>query len=437
MHKLIYIIKILVIFLISANALSKTSSSYLIANTAMTLFDYEKANIHYNAEELNINNFDLERKLLAFVNSNSFDDAYKIAQEMLNRDQTNQESLLIYLAYSQKNDLIIAESFKSIIGENQSLNYIFNLNNKLIRDNKKIAENIFDIVSASAGNRFDQIKSYDYLLFYLSVCLYLNPVFDEANFFTAQIYQVIEKYEKAELYYSKVRKNHDLYIESQKSISINKKNVNKLTEAENDLLFLLKENPQDFNLIVSIGDFYRTINKYNNAIKYYSKSLNNKQISSEDKWKLFYKRGICYERINNWELAEEDFLQSLEIEPESPQVLNYLAYGWIERNIFLDKSLSMLEIAHEKYPESHYILDSLAWAHFKKKNLEIASRLMEEVIYREPGEAISLDHLGDIYFEMGRKREAFYMWKQAKDLAQPEDNIIESIIKKMNDYNAG
>ena len=47
MHKLIYIIKILVIFLISSNSFSKTSSSYLIANTAMTLFDYEKANIHY------------------------------------------------------------------------------------------------------------------------------------------------------------------------------------------------------------------------------------------------------------------------------------------------------------------------------------------------------------------------------------------------------
>ena len=62
-------------------------------------------------------------------------------------------------------------------------------------------------------------------------------------------------------------------------------------EAENDLLFLLQKNPQDFDLITTIGDFYRTTKKYVNAIKYYSKSLNNKQISSEDKWKLFYKRG--------------------------------------------------------------------------------------------------------------------------------------------------
>ena len=43
---------------------------------------------------------------------------------------------------------------------------------------------------------------------------------------------------------------------------------------------------------------------------------------------------------------------------------------------------------------------------------------MEKVIEIAPGEAISLDHLGDIYFSLGRKREAHYIWKQAKDLAE-------------------
>ena len=148
-------------------------------------------------------------------------------------------------------------------------------------------------------------------------------------------------------------------------------------------------------------------------------------------------RGICYERLNNWKLAEEDFMQSLEINPDTPQVLNYLAYGWIERNIFLDKSLEMLKIANKKNPESHYILDSLAWAHYKKNNLEVASKLMEEVIDRAPDEAVSLDHLGDIYFAMGRKREAYYMWKQAKDLATHEDNIIESVLSKIEKYESG
>ena len=97
----------------------------------------------------------------------------------------------------------------------------------------------------------------------------------------------------------------------------------------------------------------------------------------------------------------------------------------------------MLEIAVKKNPESHYILDSLAWAHYKKNNFSKAVEIMEKVIEIAPGEAISLDHLGDIYFSLGRKREAKFMWIQALDLAEPEDNISESVQIKLDQYNAG
>ena len=62
---------------------------------------------------------------------------------------------------------------------------------------------------------------------------------------------------------------------------------------------------------------------------------------------------------------------------------------------------------------------------------------MEEVIRIAPGEVISLDHLGDIYFALDRKREAYFMWNQAKDLAEPEDDISDSVQLKLQRYNAG
>ena len=37
---------------------------------------------------------------------------------------------------------------------------------------------------------------------------------------------------------------------------------------------------------------------------------------------------------------------------------------------------------------------------------------------------------------MNRKREAAYFWRQAKDLAKPDDNLIEKIEKKLKKYNA-
>ena len=147
-------------------------------------------------------------------------------------------------------------------------------------------------------------------------------------------------------------------------------------------------------------------------------------------------RGICYEQSDNWEKAEVDFLQSLKIKRDSPNVLNYLAYGWLERDIRIDESFVMLVDANNANPDSHYILDSLAWAYFKKKNYLKAAELMEEVIDMVPGEAISLDHLGDIYLALNRKREAIYFWRQAKDLAKPEDEITENIQKKLSEHDA-
>jgi len=93
-----------------------------------------------------------------------------------------------------------------------------------------------------------------------------------------------------------------------------------------------------------------------------------------------------------------------------------------------------LEKAYKANPDSYYILDSLAWAHYKKNNLQLAANLMEKVIVMAPGEAISLDHLGDIYFSLNRKREAVFLWKQAKDLAEPEDEIKENLEKKLDSY---
>ena len=440
MHKLSIIIQCIVIFFISSTAYSFSSSSYLIANSAMSFFDYEEANTYYeNSDIENLNDSDLEKKLLAYVNTNSLDKASKVAKEILRNDNSNQDAWLVYLTYAKLNN--ISEPFYELkkqhgVEELSIIKFVFYNDYQIKKSNDDIAQSLLDIVQASNANN-NELQGFDYLLFYLSLSLNLNPKFNESFFITAQLYQMMKNYEKAEKFYNKVHKDHNLYLESQKNIAINKKHQNNTKKAEEELISLIDLYPSNENLFVSLADLYKSTKQYKRAIPYYSIVLNNQDLDEDQRWRLLYMRGICYERINNWESAEEDLLKSLDINPESPQVLNYLAYSWIEKNVFLNESLKMLKKAYEKNPKSHYILDSLAWAHFKKNNLKIASKLMEEVIIRAPAEAISLDHLGDIYFAMGRRREALYMWRQAKDLAEPEDNIIDKILIKLNKHDAG
>ena len=75
-------------------------------------------------------------------------------------------------------------------------------------------------------------------------------------------------------------------------------------------------------------------------------------------------RGICYERLGNWDKAEKDFLTS-EIKPDSPNVLNYLAYGWVEREIRLDQSLEMLKAVYKA--QKAIILLIALFGHILKK----------------------------------------------------------------------
>ena len=81
-----------------------------------------------------------------------------------------------------------------------------------------------------------------------------------------------------------------------------------------------------------------------------------------------------------------------------------------------------------------YLFKKLGLIHINKEFSE--EKLMEVVIDMVPGEAISLDHLGDIYFAMNRKREAVYFWRQAKDLAKPDDEITDKILIKLKEYDA-
>ena len=436
-----FIIHIITFLLLVTKAYSLSSSSYLMANSALLNYDYDSANNYFQSSNIaSFNKSDLTKKLLVFVNSFSIDDASLIAGEIIKNDEANEQAWLVYLVNAKLKGLKNPFNEFKELKDNEKMhliNTIFYKDTKLIEDNIIISNYIYDALSIINLNESNKDIYYDYLLFYISLSVQLNESFNEAYFSLGRIYQSLKKYKKAEIFYNRIDQNHDLFLESRINIAKNKKYIKNIKDAESAFLLLLKNYPENYVLLFSLADFYRLNKEYKKAIKSYSKILSKSKIENQERWLILYMRGICYERLNNWKLAEEDFIKSLDINPDAPQVLNYLAYGWIERNIFLDKSLEMLIIANKKDPDSHYILDSLAWVHYKKNNLEVASKLMEEVVDRAPDEAVSLDHLGDIYLAMGRKREALYMWKQAIDLASPEDNILDEVKTKLKKYNAG
>jgi len=359
-----------------------------------------------------------------------------ISKKILAMDPENQEAKLLLMVkfINSNNKKNLRElRFNTNNQKNDLFEFIFFLNDQ-VKSKIDISNSFLEIVRSSYSKQSSNYsQNYNFLLFYTSLAILINNQNYEAIFIKGQLLQMIDDYIFAEATYQKIPKQSEYFTDAQRNIAFNYSRENGFDDIENKIKLIIANNKEDYEINKILADFYRIEKKFDLAIKLYSELI---QKNSDDLWYMLYLRGICYEQSDNWEKAEVDFLQSLKIKRDSPNVLNYLAYGWLERDIRIDESFVMLVDANNANPDSHYILDSLAWAYFKKKNYVKAAELMEEVIDMVPGEAISLDHLGDIYLALNRKREAIYFWRQAKDLAKPEDEITENIQKKLSEHDA-
>ena len=348
----------IIFFALPAAAL--TSSSYLIANAAISYGDYDVATEYYSSHSDDYSSISaLKKQIISFVNTGKITEANLLADQIINIDKNEESAWLVKLVYAIKNNIFSDfDEFKKINNINQFkiINFIFYMDNELQLNIYHIAEKLFNIIETNDSLNLEYNDRRDYLLFYLNLAVYLKPNFYEALFFQAQILQELKYYNKAEYIYIKIKPSHHLYLDSQKSIALNKSKDGKFDEAALILNKLINDYPEENSLILFLADLYRINKEFNQAIKLYSQVLD----TNDQLWRVYFMRGICYERLNKWKNAEKDFLYALEIEPQQPKVLNYLAYGWIEKNFHLDRSLNMLKIAAQKNPNSHYILDSFS-----------------------------------------------------------------------------
>ena len=424
------------VFLFSKTIFASSSASFLIAQTAFNNYDFSQVLNEYSSKINQEYKNDYLDELVSAVITENIILSENISKKILATDPENQEAKLLLMVkfINSNNKKNLRElRFDADNQKNDLFEFIFFLNDQ-VKSKIDISNSFLEIVRSSYSKQSSNYsQNYNFLLFYTSLAILVNNQNYEAIFIKGQLLQMIDDYIFAEVTYQKIPKQSEYFTDAQRNIAFNYSRENGFDDIENKIKLIIANNNEDYEINKILADFYRIEKKFDLAIKLYSELI---QKNSDDLWYMLYLRGICYEQSDNWEKAEVDFLQSLKIKRDSPNVLNYLAYGWLERDIRIDESFVMLVDANNANPDSHYILDSLAWAYFKKKNYVKAAELMEEVIDMVPGEAISLDHLGDIYLALNRKREAIYFWRQAKDLAKPEDEITENIQKKLSEHDA-
>ena len=372
----------------------------------------KKTNSHF----LNIINFqesDYSRYLFFYlgniIDNGDLDIANKISETI--------EPLTSSLLISQANKWI----------ENNDYNK-FNDHFSCKNENDLLAEFFFLISNLYSSQ--DQFKESN---FYINISNYLNPKFYFNLSLLAENYHLNDNFELAkrilqifkkedEIYHwFKIKKNTQFLIETKSeeaALTYFEKNIYNLNNASNKILF-------------DIGNIYKKFKNYKKAIEYYSKVLSKIDNDTPIFGDILYRRGGAFERMGNYEKADIDLLKSLEIRPDDPYSLNYLAYSWLERNHKIDEAIQMLQKAYIGKENDPYITDSVGWGYYLIGDYERAEKYLRRAVELMPEDPIVNDHYGDVLWQLNRKMQANYFWKNVLEFEDTEEKMKKDIQNKL------
>ncbi len=284
------------------------------------------------------------------------------------------------------------------------------------------------------SNLYSSQDDFEKSNFYLYLSNYLNSKFIYNLSLVAENYYFNEDFVKAKkilkrfdredkiYYWFRIKKEAQIIAEEdnnkKRSVAFITSEFNKIKKHNNKMIF-------------DIANFYKSSKDYENAIKYYSKVIEDLDDNNIIKADVLYRRGGSYERIGEYEKSDKDLLMSLNIEPNDAYVLNYLAYSWLERDYKIDEALDMLKIAYELESNDPYIIDSIGWAYYLIEDYSKAEKFLQRAVELMPEDPIVNDHYGDILWKLDQKIQARYFWKDVLKMKKAEKEMKDKINLKL------
>lgn len=298
-----------------------------------------------------------------------------------------------------------------------------------------LSEVFLSVAAALKGEAADS-----YTLIYSRIAEYLRPDNGDAILVSAELLDAQKQYGLAIAAYDKMPRSNPDYFAGQVGRAQALYSEGKIDAGIAAMKGLVAAHPEQVDAQIALADLLRRQSRYAEAIPVYDAAINLIKQPKTSDWSVFYMRGICHERVGDWTKAEADLHEALKLKPNQPEVLNYLGYGMVQRGEKLDEALGMLQRAVASRPGDGYIVDSLSWAYFRlgeyKKALPIAERASQLM----PLDAVVTDHLGDVYWAVGRRVEARYQWHRAlsfnptpKDAARIKRKLavgLDSVLKE-------
>ncbi len=292
-----------------------------------------------------------------------------------------------------------------------------------------ILAEVFFLIS----NLYSSQEDYDMSNYYLNISNYLNPKFIFNLSLASENYYLMNKNIELKKILRIFNHKDDIYYWYRVKKEFE---ILKVSEGKENSLIFLNAKLKNFKfkspkIYFDLGNIYKGFKEYKKSIENYNLALNAINKDSESYADILYRRGGSQERLKNFKEADKDLLLSLELSPDQPYVLNYLAYSWLERKIKINKSMEMLMNAYQQRRDDPYIIDSVGWAYYLTDDYLSAEKYLKNALLIMPDDPIVNDHYGDVLWKLNMKLQASYYWKAALRSDEAEKSLKEKINTKL------
>jgi tetratricopeptide (TPR) repeat protein len=170
--------------------------------------------------------------------------------------------------------------------------------------------------------------------------------------------------------------------------------------------------PDDYRVNFFLGVSYSRLNRPLDAARVleHARQINPREVDA------IAQLAMVYDGIKRYDESDALYEEALRLDPANSLVLNNFAYSLAERNVQLDRALTMSRKAVEADATNSSYLDTIGWICYRLGNYKDAERYVKEAIGKGEVNAVVYEHLGDIYFAMNQKDLALEQWNLALKL---------------------
>lgn len=274
---------------------------------------------------------------------------------------------------------------------------------------------------------FANERQSQYSLAYLRLALRLDPKRDDAWLLVGDLLAQDDDVAGAREAYAKAPTTSPRYIAAQSKLAWSYQTNGDKPRALAVAQHAAMSAPKDRDAQVGYADLLRVNERWSEAAAVLDPLIAAEATNPD--WRLLSMRGMVLERADRWDEAERDLLEAIKLNPDDPDLLNYLGYSWIDRSQHLPEAMAMVQRAVDARPQSGAMLDSLGWGYYRQGDYKTAVAKLEQAVELEPGDPDVNGHLGDAYWRVGREVEARYQWQRVLTLEPDEKQKAEAQAK--------